>query len=112
MNKTLHVNDYTTLRGVKNDNSIGIEIVRSGKQKYTQLQLAALCKLVVQLQDKFGLSDQAVLSHAEIQPSDRSDPVDFDWNGFRQQVISLRDSGRVTAEAAKTSPPRGARKRS
>lgn len=84
---TVHVNDRTSLGGVKNDNSIGIEIVRTGSQKYTQKQLTSLVALVDYVKDRYGIT--RVCGHGEIQPSDRTDPVAFDWARFSRNLASI-----------------------
>ena len=94
---TVHVNAYTALRGVNNDNSIGIEIVRTGSQKYTQKQLDSLVALVAYVKDRFNITQ--VYGHGQIQPSDRTDPVAFDWNRLSRNLALIRrgDSGTATA---------------
>lgn len=77
---TFHVNSFITKEGVKNDNSIGIEIVRTGKQTYTKPQLASVSRLVHYLLDRYQVPE--VWGHGEIQPSDRTDPVGFNWTAF------------------------------
>ncbi|MBY0551838.1 MAG: peptidoglycan recognition protein family protein [Candidatus Obscuribacterales bacterium] len=79
---TMHVNAFKTRYGVSNRNSIGIEIVRSGKQKYTPKQLQNVSRLCLYLQQRFGIEDDHVVSHSYVQPSDRSDPVNFNWKAF------------------------------
>lgn len=79
---TTHVDNRRTRQGVNNDNSIGIEIVRTGTQEYSQAQLASVVCLVRYLQDRFKVSDNHIFGHGQIQPSDRSDPVNFDWTSF------------------------------
>lgn len=93
---TVHVNDRTSIGGVKNDNSIGIEIVRTGKQKYTPKQLKSLTALVNYIQDRYNIV--RVCGHGEIQPSDRSDPVAFNWAKFSRQLALIKR----TQEDAKT----------
>lgn len=84
---TFHVNSFITLEGVKNDNSIGIEIVRTGKQKYTKPQLASVSRLVHYLLDRYKIPE--VYGHGEIQPTDRTDPVGFDWKAFDGDLDGL-----------------------
>lgn len=80
---TVHVNIFRTKLGVNNDNSIGIEIVRAGKQKYTKKQLASVTKLSLYLQNRYDIDDTRVLGHGQVQPSDRLDPVGFDWTEYK-----------------------------
>lgn len=87
---TIHVNDRSAIRGVNNDNSIGIELVRQGKQKYTQKQLDSLVALVDYVKDRFNITK--VYGHGEIQPSDRTDPVAFNWARFSKNLASIHNS--------------------
>lgn len=84
---TFHVNSFITKEGVKNDNSIGIEIVRTGKQTYTKPQLASVSRLVHYLLDRYQIPE--VWGHGEIQPTDRTDPVGFNWTSFDNDLDGL-----------------------
>ncbi|RTL42652.1 MAG: N-acetylmuramoyl-L-alanine amidase [Candidatus Melainabacteria bacterium] len=86
---TTHVDNRRTRQGVNNDNSIGIEIVRTGSQEYSQAQLASVVCLVRYLQDRFKVTDNHIFGHGQIQPSDRSDPVNFDWQSFKADKQTL-----------------------
>lgn len=86
---TIHVNIYRTKYGVDNHNSVGIETVRSGNQKYTEPQLRSLSRLTVYLKNYFGLTDKQVVTHGYIQPSTRTDPVNFDLAGFKRRCAAL-----------------------
>lgn len=88
---TMHVNSARTLKGVNNDNSIGIEIVRAGKQKYTGIQLEKVARLVDYLKDRYKIDK--VYGHGQIQPSTRTDPVAFDWKSFNQRLAVLDKPG-------------------
>jgi N-acetyl-anhydromuramyl-L-alanine amidase AmpD len=68
--------------GVNNDNSIGIEIVRAGTQEYSTAQMSSVVCLVRYLQDRFEVADNHIYGHGQVQPSDRSDPVNFNWQAF------------------------------
>lgn len=87
---TFHVNSYRTLHNVKNDNSIGIEIVRTGNQEYTAAQMKSVIGLVHYLKDHFHVAQ--VWGHGQIQPSTRTDPVSFDWTAFNKGLDSLQTS--------------------
>lgn len=84
---TVHVDRFKTLYGVNNDNSIGIEVVRACKQKYTEAQLQSLSLLVCYLQKRFDITQ--IYGHGQVQPSDRSDPVAFNWTGFSRALSRL-----------------------
>lgn len=87
---SVHVDVFRTKNGVNNDNSVGIEIVRSGKQRYTKTQLASVTKLVAYLQGRFNVANEGIFGHGMIQPSNRTDPVDFNWNNFVVALDSLK----------------------
>lgn len=92
---TVHVNERRTLGGVTNENSIGIEIVRSGKQKYTAIQLASLVRLVDYIQERFPIRN--IYGHGQIQPSTRTDPVAFNWNLFSRNLAAIKTTTTQTA---------------
>lgn len=79
---TVHVNQNKTLNGVNNDNSVGIEMVRAGDQQYTKEQMRSIVCLVHYLQGRFNVANDHVYGHGQIQPSDRTDPVNFNWQTF------------------------------
>lgn len=87
---TVHVDVFRTTAGVNNDNSIGIEMVRAGEQQYTPTQLESVTRLVAYLQGRFNVPDEHVLGHGEVQPSDRRDPVGFDWMAFNGDKNALK----------------------
>ncbi len=94
-----HVDTSRTLKGVTNANSIGIEIVRTGKQQYTAPQLESVVHLAGYLKDRFQIAN--IYGHGQIQPSDRTDPVNFDWSSFKQNLAMLKGNTR-TAYGAHT----------
>jgi N-acetyl-anhydromuramyl-L-alanine amidase AmpD len=88
---TVHVDISRTTLGVNNDNSIGIEIVRSGDQQYTPEQLQSVTRLVVYLQQRFNVGDDHIYGHHQVQPSNRLDPVGFNWGEFNMARADLRN---------------------
>lgn len=86
---TVHVNVNRTKFGVTNDNSVGIEIVRAGKQKYTQPQMESVACLVTYLQGRYEIGRSKVMAHGYVQPSTRRDPVNFNWTAFNQDLAYL-----------------------
>jgi Negative regulator of beta-lactamase expression len=86
---TVHVNVNRTRFGVTNDNSVGIEIVRAGKQKYTRPQMESVACLVTYLQGRYEIGRSRVLAHGYVQPSTRRDPVNFNWTAFNQDLAFL-----------------------
>lgn len=93
---TVHVDIFRTQNGINNDNAIGIEIVRSGKQKYTPAQLDSVTRLVAYLQDHFKVGNDCIFGHGQIQPSNRTDPVDFNWNSFVANLTTLKSDAQIT----------------
>ncbi len=90
---TIHVNENRTRNGVTNDNSIGIEIVRTGGQQYTRVQLTSLVRLVDYIKDRYQISK--MYGHGQIQPSNRTDPVAFNWSMFGRNLALLENSTRT-----------------
>jgi N-acetyl-anhydromuramyl-L-alanine amidase AmpD len=86
---TVHINTSKTLPGYTNDNSVGIEIVRAGSQRYTQVQLDSVMYLVSYLQSHYHVIDTNVTTHHHVQPSDRSDPVGFDLLAFQKAKVEF-----------------------
>lgn len=73
---------------VVNEWTIGIELVsdaqyRSSGVPYTEAQYQALVELVHAIEDRYGYLP--LVGHGELQ-ADRSDPVDFDWQWFRNAL--------------------------
>lgn len=98
----VHVEPTRTLFGVNNDNSVGVEIVHTGDQHYTAAQLASVERLVLYLQQRFHVARSEVLAHATVQPSDRRDPVDFNWRGFWLAETQLSTQHNTAGLAQKT----------
>ncbi|MBS2004696.1 MAG: N-acetylmuramoyl-L-alanine amidase [Cyanobacteria bacterium SZAS LIN-5] len=86
----VHIEPSRALSGYSNDNSIGIEIVRSGKQEYTRVQLDSVNRLVAYLQSHYAVPDANVTTHQHVQPSDRSDPVNFNMVAFESEKSALQ----------------------
>lgn len=114
---TVHVNTSKTLPGYNNENSIGIEIVRAGRQTYTPPQLRSVLRLVAYLQSRYDIANGDVVTHGYVQPSDRSDPVGFDLKAFntsksdfQQTAIALK-SGRTSIVAKRKNDDPIARKK-
>jgi hypothetical protein len=87
---TTHVDTRRTRFGVNNDNSVGIEMVRAGEQSYTDEQMHSISCLVSYLQRRYAVDDEHIFGHGMVQPSDRRDPVDFNWQAFAAEKNSLR----------------------
>ena len=98
---TIHVNDRLTRHGVKNQNSVGIEIVHTGEQQYTFAQKMALTRLVSYLQDRYQISDRRIVTHGQIQPATRRDPVEFDVAGFHKNRRQFRQAAQALEQQKK-----------
>jgi hypothetical protein len=91
---TIHVNDSLTRR-VKNQNSVGIEIVRTGEQQYTYAQKMALTRLVSYLQDRYQIRESRIVTHGQIQPATRRDPIGFDLSAFHKNRRQFRQTAQA-----------------
>ena len=89
---TIHLNDRISRQGIKNQNSVGIEIVRTGEQQYTYAQKMALTRLVSYLQDRYHIRDSRIVTHGQVQPATRRDPVGFDVSGFHKNRRQFRQN--------------------
>ncbi len=57
--------------------SIGIELLNTREDRYTEAQYEALQKLIVLLKARHPIKN--IVGHGQIAPQRRSDPVNFDW---------------------------------
>jgi len=96
---TTHVDVRRTRFGVNNDNSVGIEMVRAGEQVYTDEQMRSISCLVSYLQQRFSVDDQHIFGHGMVQPSDRRDPLNFDWQAFAADKNALKGTAYNASQA-------------
>jgi hypothetical protein len=76
-----------------NDVSIGIELVNNGKSLFPQVQINSLKCLVKYLQEKYYISDYAILSHSEIAIGRKIDPgIYFPWREFGVNIDDANHS--------------------
>ncbi|MBI4532950.1 MAG: N-acetylmuramoyl-L-alanine amidase, partial [Candidatus Melainabacteria bacterium] len=87
---TVHLNIFKTLKGINNDNSIGIEMVHTGRQNYPSEQRSAVIRLTSYLQDRYKIHDDNVITHCYAQQGDHTDPVAFDWDSFLKDKLRFR----------------------
>lgn len=75
-----------------NNYSVGIEIVNrdDGTDPYTDVQYAAVARIVRQLRSRYTIPDERIVSHAQIAPGRKFDPVGFDFDKFRIMLGQLR----------------------
>lgn len=64
-----------------NDFSIGVEILNTKDDKYTQAQYDAVNDLIAYLRGKYAIKQ--VVGHADIAPGRKDDPWNFDWKKVR-----------------------------
>lgn len=65
-----------------NDFSIGIEMMTTEKEDYTNAQYGAVQKLVDGLKSRYAI--KYVLGHDDIAPGRKSDPWNFDWKKLKK----------------------------
>ncbi|WP_199610095.1 N-acetylmuramoyl-L-alanine amidase [Flocculibacter collagenilyticus] len=68
-----------------NDFSIGIELIATEDSGYTDEQYDAVSQLSHLLAQQFPIS--SIVGHVHIAPDRKSDPWQFDWSRFNQQLI-------------------------
>lgn len=110
---TVHVNIFKTLPGINNDNSVGIEMMHTGKQNYPEEQRKSVRALVTYLQDRYGVQGENIITHRYAQQGDHTDPVAFDWiaflsgqRNFRSKAIASR-MNELNKEVATSVPDGG-----
>lgn len=70
-----------------NDTSIGIEIVNTGDQEFSDAQILGAAELTKYLMDEYNIKQHRVVGHADIAPDRKSDPSGyFDWEKFYERV--------------------------
>ena len=60
--------------------SIGIEIVSTGEDGYTDEQYESVIFLCKMAKKKYDIEDDWIVGHAKIAPGRKYDPAKFDWN--------------------------------
>jgi N-acetylmuramoyl-L-alanine amidase len=72
-----------------NSNSIGIEIVNNGEEKYPKKQIIKLVLLIKYLKKKYNIKKENVLGHFHIAPKRKIDPGPlFPWKYLNKAGIS------------------------
>ncbi|MDO9153848.1 MAG: N-acetylmuramoyl-L-alanine amidase [Paludibacter sp.] len=67
-----------------NSCSLGIELVNSFDESPTQEQIQSLIYLVSDIQSRYKI--RYILRHSDIAPDRKTDPWNFDWEGFMQEI--------------------------
>lgn len=100
---TWHCGDGGGKYGISNSNSIGIEVVSSGKE-YTEAQKKALRELTVWLMEKYGVKAENVVRHYDA--SRKSCPAPYCGTTAKNQkwkeLHAYITGGKVTAAAKET----------
>ncbi len=70
--------------------SIGIELVNlnDGQMEYPKEQVFVCAKLCKYLQAEHGIATKDIVSHADVAPGRKDDPLGFDWDAFRESLAA------------------------
>lgn len=79
------------LREDINRYSIGIEVVADDKTPYTELQMAALRELCVDIMKRHNIKPEYVLRHSDIAKGRKTDPytINLDWDKFKASLSPI-----------------------
>jgi hypothetical protein len=68
-----------------NNYSVGIEIVNlnDGMDPYPEVQYAAVAHIIRQLRTRYTIPDERIVSHRQVAPGRKSDPLGFDFEKLR-----------------------------
>lgn len=79
-----------------NDNSIGIELVNNGKEKYTNEQYTSLVTLINNLKLNYKIENKYIVGHSDVAPLRKLDPgYLFDWKILHNHNIGLYYSNKA-----------------
>lgn len=67
-----------------NSCSIGIEVMTSFTEAPTEAQMQALLNLIENIKKRYAI--KYVLRHSDIAPNRKTDPWNFDWDGFKKRL--------------------------
>lgn len=74
-----NLNDPTSTLSL-NHRSVGIEIVNSGYEPFTDLQMESVTALCKELKTKYDIRDSCIVGHADCAPGRKVDPhIGFSW---------------------------------
>ena len=84
-----------------NKNSIGIEIQNKGEpssyEKFKSKQIQILIELILDLKNKYNVSDYNILGHSDISPDRKTDPgYLFPWVLLKKKNIGLLPSRKIS----------------
>ena len=73
-----------------NSRSLGIELVNSGNEDYSEAQMKSLIKLLKHLIESLALNPKNVLGHSDIAPARKIDPGKwFNWQKLSDNGVGL-----------------------
>ncbi|MBI6120297.1 N-acetylmuramoyl-L-alanine amidase [Salegentibacter sp. F60176] len=73
-----------------NSSSLGIEIDNNGKEKFTDLQITSLLKLLDEIKEKYNIPAENFIGHSDIAPSRKVDPnAYFPWKRLADAGFGL-----------------------
>lgn len=76
--------------GDVNSRSIGIELANTGREPFTEPQMAALERLLAGVLERHGLGPEAVIAHSDMAPDRKVDPgARFDWRRLALQGLAV-----------------------
>jgi N-acetyl-anhydromuramyl-L-alanine amidase AmpD len=71
-----------------NNYSLGIEIVTSFDEAPVSVQMKSLVDLVKDIKSRYKI--EYILRHSDIAPGRKTDPWNFDWDGFLQNLSETK----------------------
>jgi N-acetylmuramoyl-L-alanine amidase len=76
--------------GDVNSRSIGIELANTGREPFSEPQMAALERLLADVLGRHGLGPEAVIAHSDMAPERKGDPGPrFDWRRLAVQGLAV-----------------------
>jgi N-acetylmuramoyl-L-alanine amidase len=89
-----------------NSRSIGIEMLNSGRERFSEAQMLRLEVVLASLMDRWCIARHGVIGHSDMAPVRKKDPGRFfDWQRLAQKGLSVwpdASLGRGTAEFEQT----------
>ena len=89
-----------------NSRSIGIELLNSGRMRFSEAQMHRLEVLLDCVMDRWRIAPHGVIGHSDMAPARKQDPGRFfDWQRLAQKGLSVwpdASIGRDTADFAQT----------
>lgn len=72
-----------------NSRSVGIELDNRGDHPFSELQMAALEKLMLEIMRRWGIVPAGVIAHSDMAPGRKCDPGErFDWQRLARQGLA------------------------